>query len=54
MSLNADYQKLEPGNEVRIFSVDGTEFGMSDVPHFPEHNIAHTQTETQARGGDET
>ncbi|MCV5533263.1 phage minor tail protein L, partial [Escherichia coli] len=27
MSLNADYQKLEPGNEVRLFSVDGTAFG---------------------------
>ncbi|MGQ7121842.1 phage minor tail protein L, partial [Escherichia sp. HC-CC4] len=24
MSLNADYQKLEPGDEVRLFEVDGT------------------------------
>ncbi|MGQ7190028.1 phage minor tail protein L, partial [Escherichia sp. HC-CC] len=27
MSLNADYQKLEPGDEVRLFEVDGTAFG---------------------------
>ena len=24
MSLNNDYQKLEPGNEIRLFEVDGT------------------------------
>ena len=42
MSLNADYQKLEPGNHVRLFSVDGTAFGMSDVLNFHAHNIAHT------------
>jgi phage-related protein len=42
MSLNADYQKLEPGNEVRLFSVDGTAFGMSDVLCFA-HNIAHEE-----------
>ena len=31
MSLNSDYQKLEPGNVVRLFDVDGTAFGVSDV-----------------------
>ncbi|HAS1471542.1 MULTISPECIES: phage minor tail protein L [Enterobacter] len=53
MSLNADYQKLEPGNEVRLFSVDGTAFGMSDVLFFHAHNIAHTPEEIEAAGGDE-
>ena len=27
MSLNEDYQKLEPGDEVRLYEVDGTAFG---------------------------
>jgi phage-related protein len=54
MSLNADYQKLEPGNEVRLFSVDGTAFGMSDVLFFHAHNIAHTPEEIDAAGGDES
>jgi len=53
MSLHADYQKLEPGNEVRLFSVDGTVFGMSDVLCFHTHNIAHTPEEIEAAGGDE-
>ena len=48
MSLNADYQKLEPGNHVRLFSVDGTAFGMSDVLNFHAHNIAHTPEEIDA------
>ncbi|NHR83795.1 phage minor tail protein L, partial [Citrobacter portucalensis] len=42
MSLNSDYQKLEPGNVVRLFDVDGTAFGVSDVLRFHAHNIAHT------------
>ncbi|MFV5328862.1 phage minor tail protein L, partial [Enterobacter roggenkampii] len=54
MSLHADYQKLEPGNEVRLFSVDGTAFGMSDVLFFHAHNIAHTPEEIDAAGGDES
>jgi phage-related protein len=31
MSLNNDYQKLEPGNTVRLFEVDGTAFGVGEV-----------------------
>ncbi|WP_159339106.1 MULTISPECIES: phage minor tail protein L [Leclercia] len=54
MSLNNDYQKLEPGNEVRLFEVDGTGFGVSDVMRFHAHNIAHTPAEIEAAGGDET
>ena len=53
MSLNSDYQKLEPGNTVRLFVVDGTTFGISDVMRFHSHNIAHTPEEIQAAGGDE-
>ena len=53
MSLNSDYQKLEPGNVVRLFDVDGTGFGVSDVLRFHPHNIAHTPEEIAAAGGDE-
>lgn len=53
MSLNSDYQKLEPGNVVRLFDVDGTAFGVSDVLRFHAHNIAHTPDEISAAGGDE-
>jgi lambda family phage minor tail protein L len=54
MSLNSDYQKLEPGNPVRLFDVDGTAFGVSDVLRFHSYNIAHTASEIQAAGGDES
>ncbi|EQA1138212.1 TPA: phage minor tail protein L [Escherichia coli] len=54
MSLNADYQKLEPGNDVRLFSVDGTAFGLTDVMYFHAYNIPHTQEEIIAAGGNES
>lgn len=54
MSLNADYQKLEPGNAVRLFEVDGTAFGIADVLYFHSHNIPHTEAEILAAGGDES
>lgn len=54
MSLNADYQKLEPGNAVRLFEVDGTAFGIADVLYFHSHNIPHTAAEILAAGGDES
>lgn len=54
MSLNADYQKLEPGNDVRLFSVDGTAFGLTDVMYFHAYNIPHSQEEIIAAGGDES
>jgi lambda family phage minor tail protein L len=53
MSLN-DYQKLEPGNDIRLIEVDGTAFGMSDVMYFHAYNIPHTPEEIAAAGGDET
>lgn len=54
MSLNADYQKLEPGNTVRLIEVDGTAFGVSDVMYFHAYNIPHTPEEIEAAAGDET
>lgn len=54
MSLNADYQKLEPGNAVRLFEVDGTGFGIAEVLYFHAQNIPHTEAEILAAGGDES
>jgi hypothetical protein len=54
MSLNNDYQKLEPGNTVRLFEVDGTAFGVGEVLRFHNHNIPHTEAEISAAGGDES
>ncbi|MBU9815502.1 phage minor tail protein L [Rahnella sp. C60] len=54
MSLNSDYQKLEPGNKIRLFEVDGTGFGVGDVLRFHSYNIPHTESEIIAAGGDET
>ncbi|WP_312582997.1 phage minor tail protein L [Atlantibacter hermannii] len=54
MSLNSDYQKLEPGNAVRLFSVDGTAFGTGEVLRFHSHNVPYTEAELVAAGGDES
>lgn len=54
MSLNSDYQKLEPGNEVRLFSVDGTAFGTGEVLRFHSYNVPHTEAEIVTAGGDES
>lgn len=54
MSLNNDYQKLEPGNTVRLFEVDGTAFGTGEVLRFHAHNIPHSEAEILAANGDET
>ncbi|MCT4701228.1 phage minor tail protein L [Enterobacteriaceae bacterium H20N1] len=54
MNINSDYQKLEPGNEVRLIEVDGTAFGMDDVLRFHAYNIPHTPEEITAAGGDES
>lgn len=48
MSINSDYQKLEPGNTVRLFEVDGTAFGVADVLRFHSYNIPHTEAEIEA------
>lgn len=54
MSLNSDYQKLEPGNAIRLIEVDGSAFGVIDVLRFHSHNIPHTEDEIIAAGGDES
>ena len=54
MSINSDYQKLEPGNKVRLFEVDGTAFGVGDVLRFHAYNIPHTEAEIIEAGGDES
>lgn len=51
--INSDYQKLEPGNEIRLFEIDGSSFGLDNVLYFHSHNIAHTEDEIIAAGGDE-
>ena len=52
MSLNSDYQKLEPGNTVRLFEVDGSPFGLDEVLRFHAYNLSHTPEEITAAGGD--
>lgn len=54
MSLNSDYQKLEPGNTIRLFEVDGSAFGVDDILRFHSHNIPHTEAEILAAKGDES
>lgn len=54
MSLHADYQKLEPGDEIRLFEIDGSAFNMGDILYFHGYNIPHTEAEIVAAGGDES
>ncbi|MCZ4058224.1 phage minor tail protein L [Pantoea sp. LMR881] len=54
MSINTDYQKLEPGNFIRLYEVDGTAFGVADVLRFHACNIPHSEAEIIAAGGDES
>lgn len=48
MSINNDYQKLEPGDTVRLFEVDGTAFGTGEVLRFHNYNLAYTEDEIAA------
>ncbi|BET44161.1 phage minor tail protein L [Atlantibacter hermannii] len=52
--INSDYQKLEPGDTVRLFSVDGTAFGVGEVMRFHSHSIPHSEAEILAAGGNES
>lgn len=52
--INSDYQKLEPGDAVRLFSVDGTAFGVGEVLRFHSHSTPHSEAEILAAGGDES
>ena len=53
MSLNANYQKLEPGDEIRLFEIDGRAFNMGEVLYFHGYNVPHSAEEIIAAGGDE-
>lgn len=53
MPINTDLQKLEPGNRVRLYEVDGTKFG-ADVLRFHSDTLPHTPAEIAAAGSDET
>ena len=48
-----DIQKLEPGNKIRLISVDGTAFG-ADILRFHASTIPHTPEEIATSGGDES
>lgn len=52
MALNNDYQKLEPGNAVRLTEVDGTAFGMPDVLRFHAYTLPHSAQEIAAASGE--
>ncbi|QIR27640.1 phage minor tail protein L [Kluyvera genomosp. 3] len=52
--IATDYQKLEPGNEIRLLEIDGRAFGMDEILYFHGHNIAHSEAEISAAKGDET
>jgi lambda family phage minor tail protein L len=49
MSLVTQFQKLEPGAEIILFELDGSDFG-ADVIRFHGHAIAHTPEELVAAG----
>lgn len=49
MSLLRDVQSLEPGNEITLFELDGTEYG-ADVLRFHGHAIPHSPAELAAAG----
>lgn len=51
--INSDLQKLEPGNRIRLFEVDGSKFN-ADILRFHAHTIPHTPEEIAAAGGDES
>ena len=49
MALITDIQKLEPGGEVRLFEIDGSDYG-ADRLHFHGHLIPHSPQELAAAG----
>ncbi|WPC72916.1 phage minor tail protein L [Vibrio porteresiae] len=54
MSLTADIQKLDPGNELVLIEIDGTDFG-ADVLRFQSHLQGYTEEEIRSAisSGDE-
>jgi len=51
MPLISDLQVLEPGSEVLLFELDGSDYG-ADVLRFHGHSIPHSSEELQAAGVD--
>lgn len=51
MSLITQLQKLEPGAEILLFELDGSDYG-ADVLRFHGHAIPHTADELMAAGVD--
>lgn len=49
MSINTQIQKLEPGAEIMLFELDGSEFG-AEALRFHGHAIPHTPQELAAAG----
>lgn len=49
MALTLDIQTLEPGAEIRLFELDGSDFG-ADIVRFHGHAIPHTAQELAAAG----
>lgn len=52
--ITQDYQRLGPGNKIRLIEVDGSTFGVDDVLRFHAYNLPHAADEIAAAGGDET
>lgn len=48
--ITNDYQKLEPGNEIRLFEIDATVCGCPDKMYFHEHLIPYTEEELISAG----
>lgn len=51
MTITADHQKLEPGNLIRLFEVDGSAFGV-DPLRFHSHPLPYSEAEITAAGND--
>jgi len=51
MTITADHQKLEPGNLIRLFEVDGSAFGV-DPLRFHSHPMPYSEAEITAAGND--
>lgn len=49
MALITDIQKLEPGDEIRLFEIDGSEYG-ADILRFHGHAIPHAPEELDPNG----
>lgn len=54
MSLNSDYQKLEPGNSIRLLEIDGLAFGVPEVLRYHAYSIPHSEQQIIGAGGDES